>query len=609
MCGILGAWNVLGLTDQIVANASVRLKHRGPDESNDFRSKKILLGIRRLAIVDLSEGVQPVVSEDGRVVGVMNGEIYNHVELAERLRDGGHVLRSRTDAEVLPHLYEEYGDRFVEKLRGMFAVGLWDAGRDRLVLARDRFGKKPLYYMRWKDGVVFASEIKALRAMVPDAEWRVREQSIYDYLSLGVVPQAETVYEGVAQVPPGCVMMFERGQLKTKVYWTPQSGKKTACAEEVREMVQESVRLRLRSDVPVGVFLSGGIDSNVVAYEAARETKGEVETFTVAMPEEGSDESTVAQAAAQRYGVRNEVLHLEISPKRDLVEVVRHYDQPFADSSALACWALARAAAQRLKVVLTGDGGDELFGGYRRHLAAYRLGQMQGVPRWGWRGLEAVLPRRQRRSRLGFARRFARGAGSAPGRRYLEWSSDLLLDDDKRTIWQGGEVADTESWIEAQMEDGASILRQQIQLDQRVNLLSDLLVKMDMATMAHSLEARSPLLDHELAEYAMGLTDGELMRGGVTKSVLRRAYADVLPVEVLNGKKRGFEVPVERWLLTEWCELLQDLLGAREPEAAAYVDRRFLRDLIADRLEGDWNMPMLKYTMLVLELWLREQKN
>ena len=597
------------MANQIVADASGRLKHRGPDESNDFRSKEIFLGIQRLAIVDLTRGVQPVVSEDERVVGVMNGEVYNHLELAARLRDGGHVLRSRTDAEVLPHLYEEYGDRFVEKLRGMFAVALWDTGRDRLVLARDRFGKKPLYYMRRKDGIVFASEIKALRAMVPNAELRVREQSIYDYLSLGVVPQAETVYEEVAQVPPGCVMVFERGSLETKVYWKPQSSNGRSCAKKVREMVQESVRLRLRSDVPVGVFLSGGIDSNVVAYEAARETKGEVETFTVGMPEEGLDESAVARLAAQRYGVRNEVLPLEISPEQDLVALVRHYDQPFADSSALACWAVARAAAQRLKVVLTGDGGDELFGGYRRHLAAYRLGQMQGVPRWGWRGLEAALPRRQRRSQLGFFRRFARGAGSTPGRRYLEWSSDLLLDDDKRTIWQGGEMATTESWIEAQIEDGASMLRQQMQLDQRVNLLSDLLVKMDMATMAHSLETRSPLLDHELAEYAMGLTDGELLRGGVTKSVLRRAYADLLPTEVLEGKKRGFEVPVERWLQTEWRVLLQDLLGAQEPEAAAYVDRRFLRDLIADRLEGDWNVPMLKYTMLVLELWLREQKS
>ena len=607
MCGIVGKTGFAPSNETL--NGLKLIRHRGPDETGVANTSHGYLGISRLAIVDLTPDVQPVKSEDGCIVAVMNGEIYNHVELARDLRDRGHLLNSRTDAEVLPHLYEEYGDRFPEKLRGMFAVALWDARRQCLILVRDRFGKKPLYYFCANKALAFASEIKALRAMVPDAEWQVREQSVYDYLSLGVVPQSGTVYEGVAQVPPGCVMVFERGQLETQSYWIPRPGKQTACLEEIREKVQESVRLRLRSDVPVGVFLSGGIDSNVVAYEASRETKGEVETFTVSMSEKGLDESTVARVAAQRYGVRNEVLPLEISPERDLMDLVRHYDQPFADSSALACWAVARAAAQRVKVVLTGDGGDELFGGYRRHLAAYRLGQMQGVPRWGWHALAKMFPRRHRRSLLGFARRFARGAGSTPGRRYLEWSSDLLLDDDKCTIWQGGEVAATEGWIEAQVEGNASLLRQQMQLDQRVNLLSDLLVKMDMATMAHSLEARSPLLDHELAEYAMGLTDGELIRGGVTKSVLRRAYADVLPVEVLNGKKRGFEVPVERWLETEWRELLQDVLGAQEPAAAAYVDRRFLRDLIADRLEGDWNVPMLKYTMLVLELWLREQKN
>ena len=607
MCGIVGHTN---FSESVhVINGLKSLQHRGPDESELKEVSNGCFGISRLAIVDLTPGVQPVKSENGQVVAVMNGEIYNHVELARVLQDKGYCLRSRTDAEVLPHLYEIYSERFVEQLRGMFAVALWDVSRERLVLARDRFGKKPLYYMRVKEGVAFASEIKALRAMVPDKEWSLREQGIYDYLSLGVVPQSESVFEGVKQVPPGCVMSFERGQVETRAYWSPQLKEETADEGKVRELVKDSVRLRLRSDVPLGVFLSGGIDSNVVAYEAALETKGEIETFTVSMPDKALDESAVAAVAAKQYGVRNEVLLMEISPKQDLLELVRHYDQPFADSSALACWAVARVAAQRLKVVLTGDGGDELFGGYRRHLAAYRLGQMQGVPRWGWRGLAALLPRRQRRSRLGFAQRFARGAGSTPGRRYLEWSSDLLLDDDKCTIWQGGEVAATEGWIEAQVEGNASLLRQQMQLDQRVNLLSDLLVKMDMATMAHSLEARSPLLDHELAEYAMGLTDGELIRGGVTKSVLRRAYADVLPVEVLNGKKRGFEVPVERWLETEWRELLQDVLGAQEPAAAAYVDRRFLRDLIADRLEGDWNLPMLKYTMLVLELWLREQKN
>ncbi len=590
--------------------AKAGLTHRGPDELGEYSSDGARLFIARLAIIDLTSGVTPVENENGKVAAVMNGEIYNYIELSRLLSERNHLLKTKTDTEVLPHLYEEHGSHFCNNLRGMFAVALWDVRRQRLLLARDRFGKKPLYYMRLDSGgVLFASEIKALRNMLSPGCFSIRDQAVYDYLSLGFIPQPSSIYEGVQQVPPGAVISFEEEEVKTSHYWIPKRKNVTKNLEDVRNRIQDSVRIRMRSDVPVGVFLSGGIDSNIVAYEAARATEGEVKTFTVRMPDEELDESNLARAAATAYQVRNEVLPLEISPERDLVELVRHYDQPFADSSALACWAVARLAAQRLKVVLTGDGGDELFGGYRRHLAAYRLGQMQWVPRWGWHALAKVFPRRQRRSPLGFARRFARGARATPGRRYLEWSSDLLLDDDKCTIWQGGEVAATEDWIEAQVEGNASLLRQQMQLDQRVNLLSDLLVKMDMATMAHSLEARSPLLDHELAEYAMGLTDGELIRGGVTKSVLRQAYADVLPVEVLNGKKRGFEVPVERWLETEWRELLQDVLGAQEPAAAAYVDRRFLRDLIADRLEGDWNVPMLKYTMLVLELWLREQKN
>ena len=607
MCGIAGT---VGCGDDLDLTQGLQaLFNRGPDEIGGKSFEGGQMGIRRLAIVDLTPGVQPVENEDGQVVAVVNGEIYNHVELAEEIRGTGHKLKSRTDAEVVPHLYEEHGEQFVAKLRGMFAVAMWDAGRRRLILARDRFGKKPLYYAQTGDGLVFASEIKALRAMMPNDLWRVQDQAIYDFLSLGFIPQPDIVFSGIEQVPPGALVIFDGGKKEIRQYWDTRLVDQKSNATEVRERVAESVGLRLLSDVPVGVFLSGGIDSNVVAYEAAQATDGDIQTYTVQMPDADLDESVVAQAAARAYGVRNELLPLEISPEKDLPAVIRHYDQPFADSSALACWAIARTAAEKLKVVLTGDGGDELFGGYRRHLAAYRLGQMQAVPKCGWRGLSALLPRRRRRSRWGFARRFARGAGAEDGRRYLAWSSDLLMEDDKRTIWNGADVEPTESWIEALIDEDASLLRQQMQLDCQINLLSDLLVKMDMATMAHSLEARSPFLDHELAGYAMGIVDEDLLRGGITKSVLRNAYADVLPAAVLNGAKKGFEVPVEKWLEEEWRELSQDLLGSTEPESAAYIDRKFIRHILEDRLEGDWNVPMLKYTLLVLELWLREQKN
>ena len=604
MCGIVGIYNEGVSPDALQAGLS-KLQHRGPDEAGLFEQSPIALGIRRLSIIDLTEGVQPVRNESGEVVAVMNGEIYNHVELAEGLRSRGHSLRSRTDAEVLPHLYEEYGDAFVEHLRGMFAIALWDGRKQRLVLARDRFGKKPLYFRQpIFNSLAFASELKALKALLPNAKWSVREQGVYDYLSLGCVPQPETVFENVQQVPPATVLTFDGNKIKTRQFWSNQ---KSSVSGTLREHIRESVRLRLRSDVPVGVFLSGGVDSTIVAIEATKEVGESLRTFTVKMDDSALDESEVAANTARALGVRHEVLPLEISPREDLLSVVRHYDQPFADSSALPSWAVARAAAQHVKVVLNGDGGDELFAGYRRHLAAFHLGRVGFVPRFLWEAV-AALPAGGRRSRMGFLRRFARGAGSAAGRRYLEWSNDLLLETDKQRHWRGGAMRSTEEWVAAQIDPGLSPLRQQMHLDCRINLLSDLLVKMDMATMAHSLEARSPLLDQELAAFAAGISDAELLRGGQTKSILRNAYADELPATVMAAPKRGFEVPVARWLAKDWRELLHDSLapGALSEQ---FVSRRLLQDLLADRLAGDRNMPMLKYTLLVLELWLREHEN
>ena len=604
MCGIIGIYGEGVSPDALQAGLS-KLQHRGPDEAGLFEQSPIALGIRRLSIIDLNEGVQPVRNESGEVVAVMNGEIYNHVELAKGLRSRGHSLRSRTDAEVLPHLYEQHGDAFVEHLRGMFAIALWDGRKQRLVLARDRFGKKPLYFRQPSaNSLAFASELKALKALLPNAKWSVREQGVYDYLSLGCVPQPETVFENVQQVPPATVLTFDGNKIKTRQCWSNQ---KSSASGTLREHIRESVRLRLRSDVPVGVFLSGGVDSTIVAIEATKEVGESLRTFTVKMDDPVLDESAVAVGTARALGVRHEVLPLEISPREDLLSVVRHYDQPFADSSALPSWAVARAAARHVKVVLNGDGGDELFAGYRRHLAAFQLGRVGCVPRFLWKAV-AALPAGGRRSRMGFLRRFARGAGSAAGRRYLEWSNDLLLETDKQRHWRGGAMRSTEEWVAAQMDPGLSPLRQQMHLDCRINLLSDLLVKMDMATMAHSLEARSPLLDQELAAFAAGISDAELLRGGQTKSILRKAYADELPATVMAAPKRGFEVPVARWLAKDWRELLHDSL-APGASSEQFVSRRFLQDLLADRLAGDRNMPMLKYTLLVLELWLREHEN
>ena len=455
MCGILGHWNVSGIEESHWAVAMNQLKHRGPDERCEFASDEVRLGIQRLSIIDLTEGVQPVRSESGEVVAVMNGEIYNHVELAKGLRSRGYTLRSRTDAEVLPHLYEEHGDDFVNHLRGMFAIALWDNKKRKLILARDRFGKKPLYFWKpQKNSLAFASELKALKALAPNASWSLREQGVYDFLSLGCVPQPETLYRNVRQVPPSTVLTFDGEQIaERKIH----SGEKPSVGS-VQEHIRESVRIRLRSDVPVGVFLSGGVDSTIVAIEAAKEVGESLRTFTVKVDDPALDESKVAANTARELGVQHTVLPLAVSPREDLMSVVRHYDQPFADSSALPSWAVARAAAQHVKVVLNGDGGDELFAGYRRHLAAYQLGRVGFVPQLFWKAV-ATLPASNRRSRVGFLARFARGASSPWGRRYLEWANDLLLETDKQRHWQGSPMRPAEDWVEAQMVSNLSPLR------------------------------------------------------------------------------------------------------------------------------------------------------
>ena len=319
MCGILGHWNVSGIEESHWAVAMNQLKHRGPDERCEFASDEVRLGIQRLSIIDLTEGVQPVRSESGEVVAVMNGEIYNHVELAKGLRSRGYTLRSRTDAEVLPHLYEEHGDDFVNHLRGMFAIALWDNKKRKLILARDRFGKKPLYFWKpQKNSLAFASELKALKALAPNASWSLREQGVYDFLSLGCVPQPETLYRNVRQVPPSTVLTFDGEQIaERKIH----SGEKPSVGS-VQEHIRESVRIRLRSDVPVGVFLSGGVDSTIVAIEAAKEVGESLRTFTVKVDDPALDESKVAANTARELGVQHTVLPLAVSPREDLMSAI-----------------------------------------------------------------------------------------------------------------------------------------------------------------------------------------------------------------------------------------------------------------------------------------------
>ncbi|MBZ5589326.1 MAG: asparagine synthase (glutamine-hydrolyzing) [Acidobacteriia bacterium] len=618
MCGIAGVClpGDAGPDGSRLAESLRSLRHRGPDGQGTFDEPGISLGMRRLAVIDLVTGDQPVFNEDRNIVAVCNGEIYNYLELREALRRRGHELVTNGDTEVLAHLYEDEGDALCARLRGMFAFAIWDRRARRLLLARDRFGKKPLYFSHSPGGsLAFASELKALLPLVGVAERRprIREQGIYDYLSLGMVPQPDTIYDGVRAVRPGHRLSFDSTGLCESPYWRPELEPKITVSyrdaqEELRSRLSEAVRLRLRSDVPVGVFLSGGVDSSAVAFEAAHHLGGNVRTFTVSVADEELDEAPVARRTAEGLGVQNIVLPLRVAPRDEILAIARHFGQPFADSSAVPSLAVSRLARQHVTVVLNGDGGDEVCGGYRRYLAAKALGSVAGVPgaRAVVRTAASRLAATRRRSAAGLLQRFGRGVSLSPGQRYLVWTADLLLEEDKAPVWRAAPQRPTEAWLEEQLESGLSAMDTQVAGDLRINLPSDLLVKMDMATMAASLEGRSPLLDHEVAEFALRLPVSHRVRGRRLKAVLRDAYRDRLPKEVVEGKKRGFEVPLEAWLAGDLRELVHDALLARGSRVAEYVDPAFVRATVEGTVMRDRNRPNLAYALLMLELWLRE---
>jgi asparagine synthase (glutamine-hydrolysing) len=616
MCGILGGWTQFNFPPATIERALDAIQHRGPDDSGFFTHRTAFIGMRRLSIIDVSGGHQPIFNEDQTVAVVLNGEIYNYLELIPDLEKKGHRFRTRSDTEVLVHLYEEHGTAMCSFLRGMFAFAILDMRANKLFLARDRFGKKPLYFAHKDQTLLFASELKALQPLAAacNQSLSLRDQSIYDYLSLGVVPQPATIYNEISSVPPASWLEFDGGTLKTQEYWRLQYGPKRQipyqeAISEVRAQIKEAVQLRLRSDVPLGVFLSGGVDSSVIAYEASQHVSN-LQTFTVKMDSQSFDESPQAVETANRLGVQNTILQLKVSPLESLQTLVRQYDQPYSDSSAIPSLEISKLAREHVTVVLNGDGGDELFAGYRRHIAAWRSGQFAWVPQSVASGVAGVLENFSgaRRSPVGFAARFMRGLARSPAERYLAWTTDMLLETDKLGVWKGKPCSPTEQQILKTMTSSGQpmgSLDQQMFLDLRFNLLSDLLVKIDIATMAHSLEGRSPLLDHVLAEHVASLPDEYKVTQTRPKRILRDAYEGLLPDAVINGEKRGFEIPLVGWLEGPLREILFDTVGAPNALVRNWLDSNFVDAILERRVLQDRNSAYMVYALLMLELWLR----
>jgi len=628
MCGIAGLWardgarvEALDATTRRMADA---LGHRGPDGRRFWTDPVagVGLGHTRLSIIDLSEtGDQPMVDRSGSTVIVFNGEIYNYLELRAELEADGIKFRGTSDTEVLLALYAKLGLDCLGQLRGMFAFAIWDGVERRLVLARDRMGKKPLYY--WApDGrtLCFASEIKALRAASP-SDPGIDSAALNDYLRFGFVGGTRTIYRGIQQVPPGYAFVATAPpQTRAVRYWQPEwVPKKLVSFEEAVErtgvLLRESVNLRLRADVPVGVLLSGGIDSGLITSFAARKAGATCKTFSVGFENEEFDERPTARAVARRYATDHHEVLLRPDVSGLIPKVAWHYDQPFADASALPTFAVAEYARRHVKVVLTGDGGDESFAGYRRDLSAALLSSFTRLA--GTRvltGVSRVLGRllpvpRSHRDPYALGYRFIRGLSVDEAARMVVWSSDGFSDDERLQLGQAPVSRGEESGaFEALIASlgGLGSLDRTLALDLLWILPYDLLVKMDIATMAHGLEARSPFLDQDVVRWALMLPEAIRLGGIETKPVLRRLARRYLPTLVSKGPKRGFEVPLYRWVSTDLRELRDDLVLSPSGLLTSIFDRRQLEQFLRAPVRGSrvrW--AQLRWILIMLAAWDR----
>jgi asparagine synthase (glutamine-hydrolysing) len=588
------------------------LAHRGPDETGTWVDEKAALGIARLSIIDVAEGHQPVFSTDGSVIAVCNGEIYNYRELAAELISQGVILRSGSDVEVIPHLYRRHGLDFVMKLRGMFAIALWDVREQRLLLVRDRVGKKPLVYARDDERLLFASETRALLA----AGWRapVDLAALDHVLAFAYLPTDSGALQGLESLPPGHIGVWQDGRMRLERYWSwePHDPLPTAgLGEAVEAALEEAVRIRLVSERPLGAFLSGGIDSTIVTALMARHHSGPVKTFSIGFDDPAYDESGFARGVAEYLGTDHTELIVRPDPVSTLDQLAEAYDQPFGDSSAIPTLLLSELTSREVVVALSGDGGDEGFGGYERYAAAALLQRVNPLLKAAsvlQRPATALADRYGQR-RLG---RLARELRPQPslGSRYrglMEYQpTDLraaLWTDDAQAYFDLGSASDRFEVVWS-TTDSLSALDRMRTTDVETYLPGDLLVKVDIASMAHSLEVRSPFLDQEVLALAARVPDGLLVRGLTTKWILRRLAYRLVPRELVDRPKRGFGIPRAAWLRGPLRDAAHDLLLDSTARNRGWWRPEVTERLLAEHDTGE-DCDLYIWPMLMIEVWAR----
>ena len=633
MCGITGAvWRDQrhAINAAQLAKMTDAISHRGPDDSHSWSTTDhrdaygnpigVALGFRRLSIIDLAGARQPMANEDGSVRMVFNGEIYNYQTLRRRLEGRGHQFATNGDGETIIHTYEDVGTDCFSQLNGMFAVAIWDANRNRLVLARDRIGQKPLYYAVKDNRLVFGSELKCLAA-VPGVCSEIDPAAIDEFLTYQYIPHPSTIWKGVRKLPPGHYAVFENGKVTVQRYWNfdPTIEKPIgphAAQEQLHELLTDSVKLRMQSDVPLGSFLSGGIDSSLITAIAQENSDQPVRTFSIGFPIADFDETAYAAQVAKHLGTQHK--RFEVSPSGvDVIDkLVWHYDEPFGDSSAVPTWYLSELTRQEVTVALSGDGGDELFAGYERYRAlwlSHRLQKMMPLHKFPGIGLVQRLPdSNKRRSIVRRGKRFLEALGQPAARRYLNWlqifpeslRASLYTDDFVGKLPGDDPFEFLESvWSRSK---GRDIVTQASTSDILSYLPCDLCTKVDIASMAHSLEVRQPMLDHRVVEFAATLPVNLKFRGKRGKLLLQDTFGKLIPKSIFTRKKMGFGIPIGAWFRNELKPMVHDTLLSDDAKISPYFRKEAIAELVRSHEESEQNHGYRLWNLLILEKWLRE---
>ncbi|MBI5180249.1 MAG: asparagine synthase (glutamine-hydrolyzing) [Nitrospirae bacterium] len=624
MCGIVGFVSEIlkaNNNQSLLKEMCNSITHRGPDGEGLFFRKNVGLGMRRLSIIDLTTGQQPIFNEDGAIAVVFNGEIYNYHELRTALIEKGHRFSTESDTETIVHCYEEYGDKCPSYLRGMFAFAIWDDKNQRLILARDRMGIKPLYYSIFNKKLYFASEIKAL-LKVPEITQTISPEAVNAYFTFGYIPDPLTIFEEIKQLLPGNMLIWEKGKFNIQRYWelplislSQRSPKEWE--DEILSKLDESVRLHMVSDVPVGIFLSGGIDSSAILALMAKHTTQQIKTFSIGF--EGNsfyDERPFAKIVTDKYRTEHHEFIVRPDVKNILSNLIEAFDQPFADSSAIPTYYVSQMTSQYVKVALSGLGGDELFGGYERYIGNLWAETYKHIPAIVRNNLilpivSALPDLSNGLPVLNRAKRFVKIAHLEGSSRYIEMIS-FFSQDERRKLFASDflnliEIERPENEAKALFKRIATqpLLSQTLLFDQQRYLTGDLLVLTDRISMAHSLEVRVPFLDHVFLESAMTIPPELKIRKSAKKYILKKAVSNLLPPKILHRGKRGFSVPLAEWIRGELREVVSDHLSNGSLKDIPYLNNMEVQRILTDHLACRYNYENQIWALLIFVLWYK----